>query len=72
MYSIPRPGHAGVKGNEMTDALAREGSFNQFHGPQSYIPILLSMMKRDIVSLFNRELEKEEQGWSSIDSCWLF
>ncbi len=27
-------GHAEVKGNEMADALTREGSSTQFHGPE--------------------------------------
>ncbi len=42
-----------------TDALAREGSFNQFHGPEPEKGHLIS---------FNREHEKR---WASIDSCRL-
>ncbi len=57
------PGHAGVKGNEMANALASEGSSTQFHGPEPYIPMPLSTTKRDISSLSNREHEKR---WASI------
>ena len=31
------PGHAGVRGNEIADKLAREGTVNQFVGP---VPVL--------------------------------
>ncbi len=53
-----------MKGNEIADALAIEGSSTQFHGPEP--PLIYD--EKDISSLFNREHKKR---WASMDSYWI-
>jgi hypothetical protein len=42
------PGHSDIKGNEMADELARQGSDSSFVGPEPALPITLSWVKSEI------------------------
>jgi len=40
------PGHSGVRGNEITDGLAREGSVQQFVGPEPTVGVSVKNARR--------------------------
>jgi hypothetical protein len=49
------PGHAGVRGNEITDGLARDGSGRGFLGPEP----VLGVSRRDIQNKHSRWLNSQ-------------
>ena len=40
------PGHAGVRGNEIADELARSGSVQQFVGPEPFLGVSRQNIRR--------------------------
>jgi hypothetical protein len=57
LYRVP--GHAGVRGNETADGLARCGSASRFVGPEP----ALGVSRQDIRKRINRWLVNQHWGW---------
>jgi hypothetical protein len=51
------PGHAGVRGNETADGIARNGSSSDFVGPEP----ALGISRQDFLTRINRWLENQHQ-----------
>jgi len=45
------PGHARVRGNEITDKLARSGSVQRFVGPEPFLGVSRQNIRRKIKTL---------------------
>jgi hypothetical protein len=60
------PGHAGVRGNENADGLARNGSASRYAGPEP----ALGVSRQDLLSSINRWLRNQHQRrwWNFGDS----
>jgi ribonuclease HI len=52
------PGHMGVSGNEMADALARQGSAILPVGPEPFIPVPASFFKREVTKKVRLEIAR--------------
>jgi ribonuclease HI len=53
------PGHAGVRGNEIADGLARCGSASRFVG----LELALGVSRQDLRNKINRWLVNQHWGW---------
>jgi hypothetical protein len=42
------PGHAGVRGNEIVDRLARSGSAQRFVGPEPFLGVSRQIIRREM------------------------
>jgi len=42
------PGHAGVRGNEIADKLARDGSVQRFVGPEPFLGVSRQNIRREM------------------------
>jgi len=54
MYWVP--GHAGVRGNEITDKLARDGSVQQFVGLEPFLGVSKQNIRRKMKHWMDNQL----------------
>ena len=61
------PGHSGVRGNEIIDGLAREGSVHQFIGPEPTLVVSLKNVRRKSKGWIDNQHMAVEQGLKGIE-----
>lgn len=60
------PGHCGIEGNENADYLARQGSAQQFIGPEPFLGTSKSAVKRELKSWETLEIANR---WNNTQGC---
>jgi ribonuclease HI len=60
------PGHSGFAGNEIADGLAREGSSDNFIGPEPALPLSQSWFREEISSHIS---DCHRKYWESLTTC---